>query len=792
MSSVQSTTTPLARGVSSRIAVPWRSLGELALVAAAITLLLPEFARLRGSEDGRTQRFRGDALVVQGLPDPVLPALCREYAASAEQQVASRLCDHGSPAKVPGDLDHMPRILQAANARIAQAVTAPLVAAEADIAALRAQQRDGEADVLASDDAIGAIVDRMRPYALRFGLDEGAAQPPRALSCAYALVERTLAEGAGRDDRRVVRANAVLLLGAAMDGHPATEGLAAGAALPATRVVPPRCPGMETADALRATASLATNARDAAASRIKDESLRTLLRTAGLQWAAWSAIGLVLLTIGRLGLAPMAGAGLTLVAFAGAAWAFRVPFPLSSEHALVLGRTAVGWSAPPARFVVAMAACGLALLGAAAFGPRRAARTRWALSSALAYPGVVLATGIGWLVLLDLSANGHYGNRYLALYHQGHLWLAMTALCVAAFLREPIGRGVAWGLAVADGLAARVVGRIGALAGGAALALVLLGVTIVLSVLMANMRQLTSELGRLWLIVGAAWFFFLRGTPLTERLARSGSSPASLIRYVAPLLVVVAVLVAAMVMTKDMGPLLIAGYGAGAFVAASVAAWSYARNGGAVRAYAIAAVLFAAWIAVTTAALFKVGAIDEVAAGRLENAIAPLASVNDHLALVTWFQKAAPPHGFGPGAVPWCGFGAGQSCPGVPAQIQSDYTFTALVGEFGWLGAWTITLGAVVWLFAIIRRHGAATRGEPRLVRVGARMVNDDQAFVSWMCVAWVAMTLCQLGVTVAGNLAVIPLTGVTFPFVSFGMTSLVINATMLGLALNVRDLPRE
>ena len=52
---------------------------------------------------------------------------------------------------------------------------------------------------------------------------------------------------------------------------------------------------------------------------------------------------------------------------------------------------------------------------------------------------------------------------------------------------------------------------------------------------MLNLRQLTSELGRLWLIVGAAWFFFLRGTPLAERLARSGSSLVSLVRYVWPL-----------------------------------------------------------------------------------------------------------------------------------------------------------------------------------------------------------------------------------------------------------------
>jgi cell division protein FtsW (lipid II flippase) len=41
----------------------------------------------------------------------------------------------------------------------------------------------------------------------------------------------------------------------------------------------------------------------------------------------------------------------------------------------------------------------------------------------------------------------------------------------------------------------------------------------------------------------------------------------------------------------------------------------------------------------------------------------------------------------------------------------------------------------------------------------------------------------------VAGNLAVLPLTGVTFPFVSFGMTSLVLNLAFLAMALTV-DVP--
>ena len=65
-------------------------------------------------------------------------------------------------------------------------------------------------------------------------------------------------------------------------------------------------------------------------------------------------------------------------------------------------------------------------------------------------------------------------------------------------------------------------------------------------------------------------------------------------------------------------------------------------------------------------------------------------------------------------------------------------------------------------------------------------MVNDDQALVSWLAVGWVVLTLCQLAVTVAGNLAVLPLTGVTFPFVSFGMTSLLVNMALLGLCINV------
>jgi hypothetical protein len=108
------------------------------------------------------------------------------------------------------------------------------------------------------------------------------------------------------------------------------------------------------------------------------------------------------------------------------------------------------------------------------------------------------------------------------------------------------------------------------------------------------------------------------------------------------------------------------------------------------------------------------------------------------------------------------------------------------VGAFGWTFAWAMTIGSAIWLHRLVRHHGRVTRGEPRLIATQGRVVNDDQAFLSWLAVTWVVLALCQLAVTVAGNLAVLPLTGVTFPFVSFGMTSLLVNMAMLGLTLHI------
>ncbi len=628
----------------------------------------------------------------------------------------------------------------------------------------------------------------------RYALERTGASGPRPLACAFDRVAAATRVPIRPGDERsaIAIANAVLLVGGAMDGHGATAAVASSALLPTAS--PARqdvCASLSLPDALARGAALMADARASGLLRAKNQAMRELLVTAGWQWSAWMLGGLALLKLSRTRLPAAVGMSIALAAWAGAAWAGRVPWPLAPDRTFEAGRLDARWDTMPAAFVIALLVAAAVLLALAPLLHKPLARAPQTLASRVGYGGFIAATGIGWLLLLDLSANGQPGNRYLALYHHGHLWLAMLVFTVLAFLRPTLGRALAWLLSVIDELGGRVGRSLGPLFAPFAVLLLVLVIVGATGALLTGIRQLTSELGRVWLIVGVAWFFFLRGAPVAERLARRGGFLVSLVRYAWPLGFVGLVLVGIMLVTRDMGPLLIASYAAGAFLAAAVAMWWHVRSGATRAPAVLATCVFAAWIVAITLAVFEFGAVDAVTADRLENLAAPLASANDQLALVTWFRQAAPATGFGLGSVPWCGFASAAACAGVPAQIQSDYTFTALVGAFGESAAWTLTLACALWLHRLIRYHGRVTRGEPRFVRHAGRVVADPQAFLSWIGVTWVVLTLCQLAVTVAGNLAVLPLTGVTFPFVSFGMTSLVVNSALLALCINV-SLPED
>ena len=174
-----------------------------------------------------------------------------------------------------------------------------------------------------------------------------------------------------------------------------------------------------------------------------------------------------------------------------------------------------------------------------------------------------------------------------------------------------------------------------------------------------------------------------------------------------------------------MGPLLIAGYGAGAFLAASVAMWWHQRSGQRWTAFALAVLLFAPWIGAVTGALFAA----RLARRRHRRAGSRASPRRSPPTTTSWRSSPGSSERRRPRAsasAPCRGaaIAVAGRCGGVPAQIHSDYTFTAIVGVFGAAAAWAAALGAALWLHRLIRHHGRVTRGEPRLVARGGQLAQ--------------------------------------------------------------------
>jgi cell division protein FtsW (lipid II flippase) len=85
------------------------------------------------------------------------------------------------------------------------------------------------------------------------------------------------------------------------------------------------------------------------------------------------------------------------------------------------------------------------------------------------------------------------------------------------------------------------------------------------------------------------------------------------------------------------------------------------------------------------------------------------------------------------------------------------------------------------WLGLLAVRQAAQTKGKLNLAALGA----TESAWLAWLAVCWVVLTVVQSLVTVMGNLGALPLTGVTWAFVSFGSWSLLGNALFLGLVMH-------
>src|SRR5262249_58216808 len=93
-----------------------------------------------------------------------------------------------------------------------------------------------------------------------------------------------------------------------------------------------------------------------------------------------------------------------------AAWIGRVPLPLAMDHAFDAGPQGNGWIVPAPLFVLALRGAAALLAIVAILVPRSRASWPQAPASRIGYAGLVVTTGIGWPVLLALSAHGPFVN----------------------------------------------------------------------------------------------------------------------------------------------------------------------------------------------------------------------------------------------------------------------------------------------------------------------------------------------------------------------------------------------
>lgn len=116
------------------------------------------------------------------------------------------------------------------------------------------------------------------------------------------------------------------------------------------------------------------------------------------------------------------------------------------------------------------------------------------------------------------------------------------------------------------------------------------------------------------------------------------------------------------------------------------------------------------------------------------------------------------------------GQGVGQGYPSYIPVVHSDFAFAAIAEEWGLLG--------VIVLIALIIT--LVTRG------LQSALYHAPQSFNFLLAVGLSLLIATQSLIIMGGVLKIIPLTGVTLPFISYGGSSLLVSFVILGLLLRL------
>jgi cell division protein FtsW len=121
------------------------------------------------------------------------------------------------------------------------------------------------------------------------------------------------------------------------------------------------------------------------------------------------------------------------------------------------------------------------------------------------------------------------------------------------------------------------------------------------------------------------------------------------------------------------------------------------------------------------------------------------------------------------------GAGLGNGMPDQIPVVWSDFVFDAFTEEVGFAGALALL---ALYLVMVFRGMSIALRAPTPFLQLLAAGLSFILAF--------------QTLVIVGGNAKLIPLTGVTLPFLSYGGSSLVTNFVIVALLLRISEATRK
>ncbi len=118
------------------------------------------------------------------------------------------------------------------------------------------------------------------------------------------------------------------------------------------------------------------------------------------------------------------------------------------------------------------------------------------------------------------------------------------------------------------------------------------------------------------------------------------------------------------------------------------------------------------------------------------------------------------------------GTGLGQGMPALVPAAHTDYAFTSIAEEMGIAGALGVLLLYVLLMY----------RGYHTALSINSRFRGFEQL----LAIGLTSILAVQTFIIIGGNLRVIPLTGITLPFISYGGSSVLINFLIIGLLLRI------